>query len=758
MQIICKNGLKFLATSSASTLTLVALVSSLSVTSSYAAQLEEIVVTARKRSETMQNVPLAVSSVGRDTIEAAFLSNATGIAQFAPNIVFDEISAGTAGGGGISIRGISFQDVEKTFDPTVLIHLDGVPLGTNTGNAMSLLDVERIEVLRGPQGTLFGKNAVGGVINIHRLKPILGEWAGKARVRVGQYEQRDVEGVLNIPLGDTLAVKVNLARLEQDEGYFENDVIGYDEGDNEEKRFGVHFLWKPLDNFQAEFQYNQSDKDGTLPPALNISDSNDTLCGGFGACGYSLGEPTSGDRTEGMGGQVNDFYLDSKDWIVDLNWNITEALTGVLIYGHREDDEFHALDFDGTSDVLFHSYRSSEYEQDSVEVRLDYDDGGRFSITGGYFFWNSEVPSWTNTLEFPHIFGFSDPNACGFGPGKIACQFQSASAESEAHSVFFESDYRLAEKWTMTVGARWIEEEKSLHKRVEEPIFGAVSNPGAGGTRKDDDIIYRLGLRFEPTDDLMAYVTFSTGFRSGGFSIRGATEQVLSTGFKPETVENLEFGIKSTLFDNRLRVNATVFNMDYKDMQQELNIPGGVSGTQQSAVINAAEARLRGAELELTALLSDSLSLDVNAGYLDAEYRDFEGALYADGIVRDNTGLPLRRAPEFNYTVALNHNVRISDGSLTSRISYNWRDDYAGTVTDHPGTHIDSFGLLDASISYAVESWRFAIFGRNLTDEDEYSHTYSPSPQFNGGSFWTMANPRAPRTVGAEVTYTFGNY
>ena len=207
------------------------------------AQLEEVVVTARKKQEFTQDIPLVVSSIGKDTIESAFLGDATGIAQFAPNVVFDEIAAGTPGWGGISIRGLSCQDVEKTFDPTVLIYLEGVPVGTNTGNAMNLLDIERIEVLRGPQGTLFGRNAVGGVINIYRTKPVIGQWAGKVRTRIESEDNAtSVEGVLNVPLGDTLAAKVNLARVEKP-SFYDNVTRNTDTGGSDDERFGVHLLW-----------------------------------------------------------------------------------------------------------------------------------------------------------------------------------------------------------------------------------------------------------------------------------------------------------------------------------------------------------------------------------------------------------------------------------------------------------------------------------------------------------------------------------
>jgi iron complex outermembrane receptor protein len=721
-----------------------------------AAQLEEIVVTARKKAESMQDSPVAVSAVNRETIQAAFLGDATGIAQFAPNVVFDDISAGTPGGGGISIRGISYQDVEKTFDPAVLMYLDGVPLGTNTGNAMNLLDVERIEVLRGPQGTLFGKNAVGGVINIHRTKPIIGQWAGKARVRVESEDSAtNLEGVLNIPLGDTLAAKVNVARLEEP-GYYDNITNGDDEGESDEERFGIHFLWQPTDDLTAEFQYNQSEMDGILAPMLNINSPLADLCAGFGACAASDDEPLSGDRREGAGNLGQDFFLDSKDYQVDLNWDISPSLTGVLIAAHRETDERTFIDFDGSPQTLFHIRRTSEYEQDSLELRLDYT-ADRLSVTGGYFYWNGEVSGWENEATIPLFLGLP-VGTCGFDT--VACQFETASAESKSHSVFFEGDYRFAENWYFVLGARYIEEDKELTKTSQVPIAGLTTLPTTTGDRTDDDIIHRIGFRWEPTPNVMAYATWSTGFRSGGFSIRGVTPEIIQTGFEPETVDNYELGIKTELFDRRVRLNATVFRMEYDDMQIELQVPrpGPGSGTQDS-VVNAGSATIDGVELEVTALLNDYFTLDFNAGWLDAGYDTFRGQIFADGTQNDdNSNLPLRRAPEWNYTAALNYSQAVGGGDLRGRLSYSWTDDYAGTVTDFPGTHVDDFGLLDASLNYTYGQWQVGVFGRNLTDEDEYSHTFAVVPYRSGRSLFTFATPRAPRTYGLELTYTFGDY
>lgn len=716
--------------------------------------IQEVVVTARKKAESLQDTPLSVSAATQETLETAFLGNSSGIVQFSPNLVFDDIPAGTPGGGAIAIRGISLQDVEKTFDPAVLIHVDGVPLGTNSANVMNMLDVERVEVLRGPQGTLFGKNAVGGVINIYRTKPKLGEWGGRFRVGTEDEGGYNVEGVLNVPLGEQLAAKLSLARLETP-GYYRNITRREDEGESTEDRYGVHLLWQPSDHFRAEAQWNESDVDGLMPPMLNINSPLALLCAGFGACAASDHTPLSGDRRKGAGDLRQDFTLETRDGQIDLNWDITDQLRGVLIYGHREVEEDAFYDFDGSPIEIFHVHRPNDYEQDSTEVRVDYE-AGRFSATAGYFYWKSKLNNWRNEADISLFLGLP-VGGCGFGT--VACQIETASASSKSDSIFFEGDFKVADQFTLTAGARYIEETKTIAKTASLPVFNLVTLPLSSGRRKDDDTIYRLGARWEPTEKVMAYVSWSTGFRSGGFSVRAVTPEILASGYEPETVDSYELGIKTMLFDDRLRLNATYFYAEYEDMQIELQVPrpGPGSGT-QDAVVNAGAAEFSGIEVEAVAVLSDQFSIDFNAGWLDAKYTEFVGQIFADGTqTDDNSHLPLRRAPEWNYTAALNYKNEIGAGTLNGRLSYNWRDDYAGTVTDFPGTHVDAFGVLDASLSYARDNWRLSIFGRNLTDEDEYSHTFSVVPQSNGADLFTFVTPRPPRVFGVELTYSFGN-
>ncbi|MFV0277953.1 MAG: TonB-dependent receptor [Parahaliea sp.] len=733
-----------------------------------AGKLEEVTVTARKVEESLQDAPLAVSAATRNEIEMAAMGDAMAIVQFAPNIVFDEIPTGTVGGGGLSIRGISYQDVEKSFDPTVIIYLDGVPHGTGTNNVTSLLDIERIEVLRGPQGTLFGKNAVGGVINVFRIKPRTGEWAGKVRAQLEDGDTPTYEGVLNIPLGDTLAVKLSAARVETP-AYFENITPGgEDGGDSQEDRYGIHLLWEPNDDLTAEFQYNKTQKDGIQTPTLNTSDESKFFCFGLNACGSSK-TPYSGDRTKTAGDVPNVFSYDSESYQVNLNYTINSDLDMVLIAAHGEDEEFAILDTDDNPGSIFTGFYESGYEQDSVELRFDYT-RDRLSFSGGYFYWKSKMPFWRRGNVSNGFFGFgtgitvdqlygpqpADNSYCTFA---LPCNEEFATYGSESDSYFFEANYALTDQLSLIAGARYIDEEKKISKISGNPIFGVTTLPLTRSDRTDSDTIYRLGLRYEFNIDTMMYATYSTGFRSGGFSIRSQSPEVLGAGYDPETLTNYEIGLKTTLFDQRLQLNLAGFYMTYEDIQVELQIagPGGV-GT-QSAVINAAEATLYGAEVEVNALLTDNLILNFNMGLLDASYDKFNGKVFEDDTFEsDNSDLDLRRAPELNYTVALNYNREVGPGELFGRVSYFWTDEYEGAVTNFPGGQIESYGILDASVNYRFGNWLLGVFGRNLTDEDAWSHNFGVAINRDGSGAWTFVSPRKPRTFGVQLTYTFGDY
>lgn len=557
--------------------------------------IEEITVMARKREESTQDVPIAVSAVSGDTIEKAFLADSTALAQFAPNVVFDKVEAGTPSGGAFSIRGISYQDVEKGFDPTVLLTIDGVAIGTGTGNVMNLLDIESIEILRGPQGTLFGKNAVGGIINIRRKKPEFDSTFGKVRATVGNYGTNNVDGYINLG-GETTALKLNASRYDHD-GYWDNLTTGREDGERTESTLDADFRWQPTDTLDIRLKGGYTDVSGTTNPTLDISGPKSLWCTLLGQCSSAPGESLSGDPQKGVTEfHDTDLNLEQHSFISDINWELAEDYTLTYIFGWVDIEDDSYFDFDGTALDLYRAFKPTEYTQKSHELRLTHDDDV-FSWQAGLYYWDAD--------------SFSFNQATVFGGASLL--FDRAWASSTSYSVFGESDFHITDKLILTTGLRYIEEEKEIEKFVDDGVGGVTIPAGSTGERTDDDVIYRLGLRYEFSDDLMTYATYSTGFRSGGFSPRANTLDVLSQGQAPETLKNLEVGLKSELFENRLQLNGALFSMQYEDMQIETNIPGGPSG-QQQGFDNIGEATINGLELDFVALLTENWTLSGNAG------------------------------------------------------------------------------------------------------------------------------------------------
>jgi iron complex outermembrane receptor protein len=699
--------------------------------------LEEVVVVARKRAESLQDVPVAVSAVSAAVLERAFVADSTGLAQFAPNVVLDKVEAGTAGGAAFSIRGISYQDVEKAFDPTVLVFVDDVALGSGTGNVMNLLDVDSIEILRGPQGTLFGKNAVGGIINIHRKKPQLDSLNGKLRTTVGNFNTRNVEGYFNVG-GETTALKLTGARLDHD-GYYENRTLNRDQDDRLEVNYGAHLLWKPTESLTIELQGNHIDQEGTPNPVLNISDrtavdgSGDAFCAFFGQCSAGPGLSQSGDAQVAVGDGFAYLELDSDTYIGQVNWDLSDRYLVTYIGAYHESFDETAFDFDGSPAPLYHARKPGDYTQRSHELRITRNHP-IFSGQAGVYFWNAD--SYTINVA-PAL-------------------FDRAWTASESFSVYGETDFRFAERYVLTTGFRYIEEDKELEKFVDNGMGGVSIPAGTTATRSDEEVIWRLGLRYELSGGDMVYASYSTGFRSGGFSPRAATVEVLERGQDPEKLTNYELGARTRWLDNRLQLNVTLFHMIYDDMQIETSLPAAGGNGQQQGFDNVGEATIEGIEVDLLAQLTDNWTLSGNLGLLDAEYDSFFTDLYAEGTPRDFSDLELRRAPEVSYSLSSNYEQDIGAGTVNFRVSYNWRDDYEGTLNNHPGTQVESFGVLDASIGYRFNDWSVAAYGSNLTDEDAYSHTYAVVPNALGGTFWKFATPRVPRTYGVQLTYEFG--
>jgi len=316
--------------------------------------LEEVVVTSRKRTENLQDVGFAVSALTKSEIEGQFARDITDLANISPNIVIDDTAQGPGGVAAIFIRGIGVADVEKNFDPAVAVVVDNMFIGSNAGSLLRSIDLESMEVLRGPQGTLFGRNTIGGAINITRSRPT-GELGGKIRVGYEKYDTYYVDGIVNFGLSENFAVKLSAAKRDQQEGYYDNDYVGRDVGRNDYQSLGLNFLWTPTDSLELEYtgQFEETDQD--TPPLLNTGQNRHLFCSAYGYCSPSLDSTITGSRykTANVGyippdpggaafaastpDQAREAEMlatfDADTHIVEARWQATDALKVDYIFG-----------------------------------------------------------------------------------------------------------------------------------------------------------------------------------------------------------------------------------------------------------------------------------------------------------------------------------------------------------------------------------------------------------------------------------------
>ncbi len=726
--------------------------------------LEEIVVTARKRKESLQDVGLAVSAMSRTEIERTFARDLTDLASVSPNLIIDETAQGPGGVAAIFIRGVGVADVEKNFDPAVGVVVDGIFLGANSGSLLRSIDLNSVEVLRGPQGTLFGRNTIGGLINITRTQPT-GELGAKIRAGVEDYDTYYVDAVLNFGITDSLAAKITLGKRDQGEGYYDNVTTGEDgEGEVDYETYGINLLWDASDDLEFEFTYQKEETDQDTPPLLNTGQERHLFCYAYGYCSPSQDEPITGDRLEWAGQGLKpsaapatrndpfhvldpedvvpvalDASFDTDAWSFETRWNVSESYSIDYLYGHWESDEEIVSNWDGTPELLYGTNRPASYDQDSHELRLTYDAGGKLTFVSGLYYWDSsydiDLNSW---VSFNANF-----------PGQLLDVYNYTEQTTESRAVFFEGDYALTEALTLTLGGRYTEDEK------ESKQYGAtntITPPFTDHPDEDwDEFTPRVGARYAFSDDVMVFATYSAGYRSGGFNgrvINGAIEEARDP-YDPETVDNYELGIKSEWLDNRLRVNANLFYMEYDDKQEELQLPSpGLTG-QKTVVTNAASATIQGVEVDVQAYVTERLSLRANIGYLDTEYDDFEYTGLDGGTV-DLSDLDFRRAPDWTGSLDATYEWEMGGGTAWIRGAYHYIGEHFVDVTNSPELENDGQHLVDASINYSKNAFTFSIFGRNLTDEDGYTHGY------NVAGVWSYASTRPPLTYGAEVVYNFG--
>lgn len=744
---------------------------------------EEIIITAQKREESLQSVPIAVTALDAAAIEKSFARDIQDVENLAPNLIIDPILGnGTAA---ISIRGMQLNDVEKSFDPAVAVYVDGIYLANTTGALVNIWDAESVEVLRGPQGTLFGRNTIGGLLHVKRAKPT-GELGGKLNVTYGRFEQFDAKGVLNLPsAGDKLAAKVAFAYMSGG-GYFKNIVRNRDEGDTDFLMLSGAALWTPSDSFELHLIYDYIDDKTDTRPVTSLTSASELFCGVFGT---GCGQPASNEKYHRTTRTTlkQDAFLETHAITANMKWQIADNHSLQSVIGWRTVDEDAIQEFDGVTAELFWTNRPQSSDQLSVELRWHGDWSERVKSVLGVYYWDSDY-TLQQVTHFPAFFGTTTSD-------NIFKQ------DTKSYAVFGQVDAELIDNLTFSVGGRWIDEKKKACLSqfltlangtvIDGAKFGSQSafsacdpanplyvpsyvDPASGQTILQDgedswsEFTPRLNLTYA-FDNGIVFVTYSEGFRSGGFNGRGTNAFTLGP-YEPEKVKNWEFGTKTDWADNRLQVNATVFFTDYGNKQEDVVFPDPIAVT-QTVVQNAASASINGVELELRAIPTTGLTLGLNVGYMDAKY-DSWTVTGLDGNQVDKSDFKLRRAPK--WTIGANglYEHELGNGHfLVFSANYTWRDDYyitANTITtQNPNAGLNkSHGILDASINYEAEHWRLSVFGKNLTNEDYFLHVLDVGTNYVATSptnatpvpvagLWTFGTINPPRTWGVELEFKF---
>ena len=715
------------------------------------ALLEEVIVTARKREESAQNVPLSVTAFGADQLEALKIRNLENLAVGIPNVAMDDIGTfrSTAN---FSIRGLGINSSIPSIDPTVGVFIDGVYMGQNSGIILDMFDIQSVEVLRGPQGTLFGRNVTGGAVLINTKRPT-DEFEFSARVAIdgnpngdgglNKYAMASISG----PLGDSAGFRLS-AYQNKDDGWFVNLANGKDFGEAETTIFRPVLTWQLNERVEMTLRWEHMESDGQGP-------ASQTHTNGSGVPGFFANyERDSFDFAidgEGFVDLENDLVTFQIDWDVDFgNGTITN------IFGWKDYSATGESDIDAQPVWLFHAPFWNNQEQYSNELRYT-GNFGNATVTTGVFWFTNEI----NYHERRNLLGI----ATG-GVAPALTQDGGGNYWVDSLAWFASVDYQLSDAWTLNFGIRYTDEEKeadiaSLIRNVNDPcnvVFGTCDfdfrDKESWGAWSG-----KLGAGYAISDNKRVYGHWTRAHRSGGYNLRNTAIDTVNLGpgpFDQETVDNFELGYKSELSGGG-RLNVAAFYTLIDDMQREVNLSDPISGVVQ-VIKNTADAEIWGFEVDGTFPLGESFVLLASFGWIDPSYKTVRFDLNGDGVIdQADTNLSLPRAAEITYSIGLNHFAQFSSGAtLSSRINYAYRDD--SFYTDNNLGYLLDQEILDIGVDFTTPEghWIFSLYGRNLLNSVKHGgDTQLPSvlgPVPTGGTFSPLSKGAV---VGAEISFNY---
>jgi iron complex outermembrane receptor protein len=693
--------------------------------------LEEITVTATKREGgiDVQDAALAVSAYGENQIDAMHLRDLSAIGFVAPNVQLEDIGT-TRGTANFTIRGIGINSSIPSIDPAVGVFVDGMYLGINGGVVLDMFDLEGVEVLRGPQGLLFGRNVTGGAVLLRTSRPT-DEFHVNAKVAAETGLNQFYSAVVSGPLGDTFGGKLAVYH-NNDDGWHENLATGEDHGAADTTIVRAAFDFSPTDTFDAILRFDHGESDGDGPASQNA--------GLFSADSFDFAIDEPG------------FYDASWDQaILEASWDVGFGDGQVVnILGWREYENNTNGDIDSSPIHIFHALSNTDQSQWSNELRYS-GSFDRYYLTTGIFYLEQDLAYTEQRLIPP-----AGLNITGGG-------FQ----DMTSLGIFTQLDVVLTDEITLNLGARYDREKKEA--RIANLFLNQCVLGGDCAFFDLDDsrtwnaFTPKIGLQISPDESTMMYAFWTKGFRSGGYNMRHTSFAFPNEAFDQEELNSVEVGLKKDLADGRVRVNAAAFHNTFTDMQREINLSDPTVGVVQ-LIRNTADATITGFDAEIGWAMSESLFLQANLGYVDGSYDEVLFDLSSDGVIdAADRELDIPRLAPWSYGAQLTYQRQWSQGTFTVQGSGYHRD--ASAYTDNNRGSLRAADMFDANLSLGFMDDRLTVsaFGKNLKDEVTIGGDTQLPPNFPGGPAFpvpSLAGPGATfsplnkgRVYGLEIQY-----
>jgi iron complex outermembrane receptor protein len=697
---------------------------------------EPVIVTAQKREQNIYEVPVAISAFTAETMERQGISDLTDIGKFVPNLNVTGFSAGHTSSVNPFIRGIGLQDHLITTDPGVGVYLDGVYLGRQVGQNWSLANIERVEVLRGPQGTLYGRNSIGGAINIITRQPG-DEEGGRVSFTGGSRGRMNADFYTNMQLSDRFAMSLTGAYQHRDGlGRFVNIENPRKEvGETDDLSARVAIKWSPTDQLSFLLAVDGNDGEGGLRPYDTLIDEVPT--GGVYAAGYRNSDTATNPYNNNTGQESQIAVTNEAQGVsLTVDYDISDTMAAKLIVSDRHSEYKSGLDDDGFFDDFLSFPEKGEADQKSAELQLTGEVGAFDYVAGLYWFEEEGENS-------------QDPTIFLGGPGDFLL-----TQEMDSQAVYGNVGYHVSDDLRISAGLRYTQDDKTAGTNINSGLVVDTSS------RDWSEVSWDLSANYQMNDRMNVYGTIQSGYQSGQFPPRpfclfGSVDFSQNPpALNPVncfeandnvTALNYEVGIKGQPFDN-LQMSVAVFYTDYSDLPYQVSetLPGAGFDTRNIFVDQTSE----GLEWEGIWQVSEQFRIHSTLGYIDTS---------ADEQVTDPANPPPQAVapltPELTFSISPEYSFALGDGNLTLRADYSFRDDMYGEPSADPGrfTQIDSRDLINLDVTYEPVDgdWSISAYGKNVTDE-RYDNA-----RLNTGDYILVILSNDASEFGVRVTKDF---